>query len=190
MAKRVMEISLALTFAALLFASRASAQSSTCTAAIVSLAPCLGYITGNSSTPSSSCCTQLAGVVQSQAQCLCALLNGSASSFGLSINQTQATALPGACKVQTPPVSQCNAAAPAEAPPAAPTTPATVPATPAAPSTPARPSTPSVPRVPSGKGSNDVPTGESSSSYRSTASMMLPTLSFLALCASSLAPLI
>ncbi|KAJ6796904.1 non-specific lipid-transfer protein-like protein [Iris pallida] len=191
MASRVMEISLALALVSVLFAHHASAQPATCTTAIVSLAPCLGYITGNSSTPSSSCCTQLDSVVKTQAQCLCTLLNGGASSFGLSINQTQALALPGACKVQTPPLSQCNAAAPAQSPTATPDTPAAVPSAPTTPSTPAgsspaAPSTPPVPKVPSGKGSNAVPTAESSdgSSYISTSSMMFSTL-FLVLCISS-----
>ncbi|THU73968.1 hypothetical protein C4D60_Mb04t28420 [Musa balbisiana] len=85
----------------------ASAQSG-CTAVILGLAPCLSYITGNSSTPSSSCCTQLARVVKSRPACLCSVLNGGASSLGITINQTRALAMPGACKVQTPPVSACS----------------------------------------------------------------------------------
>ncbi|XP_021774356.1 non-specific lipid-transfer protein-like protein At2g13820 [Chenopodium quinoa] len=81
-----------------------------CTSAIVGLAPCLNYISGSSSAPSSSCCSQLSSVVKSQPQCLCQVLNGGASNFGVTINQTQALALPSACNVQTPPVSKCNAA--------------------------------------------------------------------------------
>ncbi|KAG1347748.1 non-specific lipid transfer protein GPI-anchored 2 [Cocos nucifera] len=151
MAPTANKIGLALALMSMLLA-HASAQSG-CTTVIVSLAPCLNYITGNSSTPSPSCCSQLASIVQSQPRCLCTVLNGGASSLGITINQTRALALPGACKVQTPPVSQCNAvgsgpaAAPAESP-KAPTTPAT----PSTPSTPANPSpeTPSTPSVPSG----------------------------------------
>ncbi|KAI4345657.1 hypothetical protein L6164_012757 [Bauhinia variegata] len=95
----------------------AAAQSGDCTNTLVSLSPCLNYITGNSSTPSSSCCSQLSAVVRSQPQCLCQVLGGGGSSLGININQTQALALPGACNVQTPPVSQCNAAAtPADSP--------------------------------------------------------------------------
>ncbi|OMP01436.1 Plant lipid transfer protein/Par allergen [Corchorus olitorius] len=90
----------------------ATAQSG-CSSALMGLAPCLNYITGNSTTPSSSCCSQLSSVVQSQPQCLCSALNGGGSSFGITINQTQALSLPGACKVQTPPVSQCTNAPPA-----------------------------------------------------------------------------
>ncbi|KAL8214241.1 hypothetical protein R6Q57_003690 [Mikania cordata] len=84
------------------------AQSSGCTSVLISLSPCLNYISGNTSTPSSGCCTQLASVVQSQPQCLCQVLNGGGSSLGLNINQTQALELPNACNVQTPPTSQCN----------------------------------------------------------------------------------
>ncbi|KAJ8899332.1 hypothetical protein K2173_018306 [Erythroxylum novogranatense] len=113
-ASKNMEIVIALAAIASLFAG-AMAQSS-CTNAIISLSPCLNYITGNSSTPSSGCCSQLASVVQSEPQCLCQVLNGGASSFGLNINQTQALALPNACNVQTPPVSRCNATSPVGSP--------------------------------------------------------------------------
>lgn len=85
----------------------ARAQSS-CTSVLLSLAPCLNYVTGASSSPSPSCCSQLANVVQSQPQCLCAALSGGGSSLGISINQTLALQLPKACNVQTPPVSECN----------------------------------------------------------------------------------
>ncbi|KAK9057319.1 hypothetical protein SSX86_022154 [Deinandra increscens subsp. villosa] len=87
----------------------AMAQSG-CTNALLGMSSCLNYITGNTSTPSSSCCSQLGNVVQAQPQCLCQVLNGGGVSLGLSINQTLALALPGACNVQTPPISQCNAA--------------------------------------------------------------------------------
>lgn len=106
MAHGEMKMGLVLVVMAMLYAG-AAAQSS-CTNVIVSLSPCLNYITGNSSTPSSGCCSQLASVVRSQPQCLCQVLGGGGSSMGININQTQALALPGACKVQTPPISQCN----------------------------------------------------------------------------------
>ncbi|XP_042517495.1 non-specific lipid transfer protein GPI-anchored 5-like [Macadamia integrifolia] len=117
MARRAMEImGLVAVLMAMLWAG-ASAQSS-CTNALVSMSPCLNYITGNTSTPSSSCCSQLASVVSSQPQCLCQVLNGGGSSLGININQTQALALPDACNVQTPPVSKCNAAAASPSSPA------------------------------------------------------------------------
>ncbi|KAE8714598.1 Non-specific lipid-transfer protein isoform 2 [Hibiscus syriacus] len=92
----------------------ATAQSG-CTNVLIGLSPCLNYITGTSSTPSQQCCTQLASVVRSSPQCLCQVLNGGASSLGITSNQTQALTLPGSCNVQTPPVSLCNAASPAPA---------------------------------------------------------------------------
>ncbi|KAL6338270.1 hypothetical protein AAG906_018538 [Vitis piasezkii] len=106
------------------------------------MAPCLNYITGNPSAPSSSCCSQLASIIQSQPQCLCLVLNGSGALLGITVNQTLAVALPGACSVQTPPVSQCNAAS-------GPTTSATSPG-----SSPADSSaeTPEVPTTPSESG--------------------------------------
>ncbi|KAK3042179.1 hypothetical protein RJ639_001299 [Escallonia herrerae] len=95
MAGQGIEMGLVLVLVTMLWTG-AAAQS--CTNVIISMSPCLNYISGNSSTPSSGCCTQLATVVKSQPQCLCQVLNGGGSSLGLNINQTQALALPGACK--------------------------------------------------------------------------------------------
>ncbi|XP_076887010.1 non-specific lipid transfer protein GPI-anchored 5-like [Bidens hawaiensis] len=135
---------LVITMAALYGGSMA--QSSGCTSALISLSPCLNYISGNTSTPSSGCCTQLSSVVQSEPQCLCQVLNGGGSSLGLNINQTQALELPKACNVQTPPTSRCNAASPTDSPSG--TTPT------------------SSPGSPSGKGSetNTVPSTDNGSS--------------------------
>lgn len=106
MASRGLEMSLILVLVATLLGGAAAQLG--CTSALISLSPCLNYISGNSSSPSSSCCSQLSNVVQSSPQCLCSVLNGGGSSLGITINQTLALALPGACNVQTPPVSQCN----------------------------------------------------------------------------------
>ncbi|XP_044484120.1 non-specific lipid transfer protein GPI-anchored 5-like [Mangifera indica] len=111
-----------------IFWAGARAQSS-CTSVLISLSPCLNYITGNSSTPSAQCCTQLASVVRSSPQCLCEVLNGGGSSLGINVNQSQALALPSNCNVQTPPISSCNAASPANAPAGSPESPSTVPGT-------------------------------------------------------------
>ncbi|XP_078180498.1 non-specific lipid transfer protein GPI-anchored 5-like [Carex rostrata] len=101
---------LATIFITTLFAISTNAQSSSsCTSALLGLSPCLNYIGGNDTTPSGSCCSQLGSVVKSEPQCLCSVLNGgSSSSLGVTINQTRALALPGACKVQTPSASKCN----------------------------------------------------------------------------------
>ncbi|PON94937.1 Lipid transfer protein/Par allergen [Trema orientale] len=108
MAFKSVELGLALVLMVVLL-GRATAQS-TCSNALMNLAPCLNYITGNSSNPSSNCCSGLSGVVQSSPQCLCSALNGGAASLGITVNQTLALSLPGACKVNTPPLSQCKAA--------------------------------------------------------------------------------
>ncbi|CAI9785679.1 unnamed protein product [Fraxinus pennsylvanica] len=129
-----------------------------CTTALVGLSPCLNYVSGNSSTPSSSCCSQLSSVVKSQPQCLCSLLNGGgASSLGITINQTLALALPKVCNVQTPPVSRCTDANGGTTSAA---TPASSPAESPADSfgeTPDVPTMPSDSDIPSGTGSKTVP---------------------------------
>ncbi|KAK3126503.1 hypothetical protein QOZ80_7AG0557640 [Eleusine coracana subsp. coracana] len=109
----------------------ASAQSpspsSSCTSVLVSLSPCLNYISGNESTAPASCCTQLGKVVQSDPQCLCVALNADTAALGLNVNRTRALGLPDECKVKTPPVSDCKkagAGAPATSPAAGDTTPA------------------------------------------------------------------
>ncbi|KAJ9541559.1 hypothetical protein OSB04_028065 [Centaurea solstitialis] len=132
-------------------------SSSGCTNVIISMSPCLNYITGNSSNPSSGCCTQLASVVRSQPQCLCEVLNGGGSSLGLNINQAQALELPKACNVQTPPTSECKAASPGSSP----TTPSSSPNNPSG----------------SGRGSNTVPsTDNGSSDAVSTSLAVIPLL--------------
>ncbi|KAF8659315.1 hypothetical protein HU200_058516 [Digitaria exilis] len=98
----------------------ASAQSG-CTTTLISLYPCLNYISGNVSTPPSSCCTQLATVVQSNPKCLCAALSGDSSTSlgGVTIDKNRALALPQACNVKTPPASKCNSAGGGNSPSAA-----------------------------------------------------------------------
>ncbi|KAL4366997.1 hypothetical protein GQ457_05G002790 [Hibiscus cannabinus] len=121
MASRGFQTGLILVLMGMLWAG-ANAQS--CTTALTSLSPCLNYVTGNSSTPSSSCCSQLKNIVQSSPQCLCTVLNGGAS-LGITINQTLALQLPGTCQVQTPSISQCTnggtSGTPATPPAASPT---------------------------------------------------------------------
>ncbi|RWW26765.1 hypothetical protein GW17_00008838 [Ensete ventricosum] len=107
MDQKAFEAGVALAVMATMLSALASAQSG-CTAAIVSLAPCLSYIAGNTSTASSSCCSQLASVVRSQPACLCLVVNVGAFSFGVTVNRTRALAMPAACKVQTPPISNCG----------------------------------------------------------------------------------
>ncbi|KVI08299.1 non-specific lipid-transfer protein-like protein At2g13820 [Cynara cardunculus var. scolymus] len=142
-------------------------SSSGCTNVIISMSPCLNYITGNSSTPSSGCCTQLASVVRSQPKCLCEVLNGGGSSLGLNINQAQALELPKACNVQTPPTSECNASSPGNSPTTTPSS-----------SSPNNPSD-------TGRGSNSVPSTNDGSS--DAVSIRLATIPLLSLIVSAYA---
>ncbi|KAG6530041.1 non-specific lipid transfer protein GPI-anchored 5-like [Zingiber officinale] len=158
---------------AVLLGTAAAQSSAGCTSAIIGLAPCLNYITGNATAPSPACCSQLATVVQSQPECLCSVLNGGGSSFGVTVNQTRALAMPGACKVQTPPVSECNAGAKSPTP---------SPATPEAPAdpAPATPSTISPPRTEGGsKATPATPaTASDAVANKSPATLMLSIFFF------------
>ncbi|KAJ6796614.1 non-specific lipid-transfer protein-like protein [Iris pallida] len=155
MAQGRLEMCLALVLMTAMWVETSAQPNPNCMPAITSLSPCLGFITGNSSTPSTSCCTQLASVVQTQAQCLCTVLNG-APQLPFVVNQTQALTLPGACNIQTPPLSQCNAASGSAPPAPAPTSTETPTAATTAPS----PST-STPSVPSGTTTPATPSAPS-----------------------------
>ncbi|XP_068339885.1 non-specific lipid transfer protein GPI-anchored 15-like isoform X1 [Pyrus communis] len=200
MAFKGIEMVLALVLGSMLL-SGAMAQLS-CTSTITSLAPCLNFVTGSSANPSSSCCSQLSNVVQSSPQCLCSLVNG-ASSLGITINQTLALSLPGACKVQTPPPSRCQGAngpstsSGANGPSTSSSTPpASSPAassneTPSEASTPEASISPSASDIPSssGGGSKTVPSSNGNTSDGSTSRTPLHFVLFLVFvmsCASSL----
>ena len=105
MAVRGIEVVLAMSLVVALCGAAVVNAESNCTSVLVRLAPCLDYVTGNSSKPSPPCCTQLGDSVMSQPQCLCEVLHGGAAAFGIKLNQTQVEPLPSACKVQNPP---CN----------------------------------------------------------------------------------
>ncbi|MBA0617652.1 hypothetical protein Godav_027079 [Gossypium davidsonii] len=171
MASRGVEMGLILVLMTMVWAG-ANAQS--CTTALTGLSPCLNYITGNSSTPSSTCCSQLKTVVQLSPQCLCSVLNNGAS-LGITINQTLATQLPGACQVQTPPISQCNGGTPGT--PSA-GSPAGSPSD-SSDDTPGGAITPSASDIPSGTGSKTVPSIDGGSSGASIEKASLHLVFFL-----------
>ncbi|XP_066389500.1 non-specific lipid transfer protein GPI-anchored 5-like isoform X1 [Miscanthus floridulus] len=98
--------SLVVVLVALAF-SRAAAQGNGCSSVMMTLSPCMDFISSKAPEPGISCCSVLAGVVQTDPRCLCMVLDGTATSFGISINQTRAMELPGVCKVKAPPISQC-----------------------------------------------------------------------------------
>ncbi|CAB4291672.1 unnamed protein product [Prunus armeniaca] len=188
MAFKGIEMALALVLGSMLLGG-AMAQSG-CTTALASLAPCLSYVTGNSSNPSSSCCSQLSNVVQSSPQCLCSLINGGGSSLGITINRTLALSLPSACKVQTPPASQCQGANGPSTPPASSSADPSN-QTPSDASTPEAAISPSASDIPSasGEGSKTVPSTNGNTSDGSNIKAPLhfvPLLLFVISCASTL----
>ncbi|XP_047333507.1 non-specific lipid transfer protein GPI-anchored 5-like [Impatiens glandulifera] len=153
----IQRIEMILVVSAMLCITGVMAQSSSCTTVLISLSPCLNYLSKNSSTPSSSCCSQLGTVVRTSPQCLCEALNGGGSSSGLNIDQTRAVALPGACNVQTPPLSSCNVGSPANSPAGSPG---------------------NQNRVPSDSGSKTIP----NSTNNGSSSKMAISLLFVAIC--------
>ncbi|KAH0738500.1 hypothetical protein KY290_037205 [Solanum tuberosum] len=101
----------ALALLLLSFLLHVSSQSEDCQQVIVGLAPCLQYIQGNATTPSSGCCTQLATIVKTRPRCVCHVFSG------VNVNQTLAMALPKACNVHnTPSLTLCQATSPAGSP--------------------------------------------------------------------------
>uniref|UniRef100_A0A1D1YWM7 Non-specific lipid-transfer protein-like protein At2g13820 n=1 Tax=Anthurium amnicola TaxID=1678845 RepID=A0A1D1YWM7_9ARAE len=139
--------------------SWASAQQG-CAATMVNLMPCLSFITGSMSAPPAACCSQLDTIVQTQRECLCAVLTNGGP-FNIPVNQTQALALPGSCNIKAAPLSDCNAAAMTPPGPASPATPSTVGDAPS-PSTSFPtlvPSSTSMENTPAGIGSKTVPGG-------------------------------
>ncbi|XP_039139851.1 non-specific lipid transfer protein GPI-anchored 19-like isoform X2 [Dioscorea cayenensis subsp. rotundata] len=123
-----------------------------------SLSSCMSYIMGNATAPSPLCCSNLADVIQTQARCLCTVLNSGAAQLGIPVNQTQALTLPGVCSVTVPALSQCNAAAGTTQGAQVPTSSAIPLAPPASVGTasPSTPTNPSVTDIPNGKTSQGV----------------------------------
>ncbi|EYU41466.1 hypothetical protein ABFS82_07G033800 [Erythranthe guttata] len=109
MAPKGIEVGVLIIFTVALLSARATAQSG-CTSVLISMASCLNYVSGSAASPSPSCCSALDNVVKTQPRCLCAIVNGGGGgSVGVNINQTLALGLPSACKVETPPISRCDA---------------------------------------------------------------------------------
>ncbi|CAN6322325.1 unnamed protein product [Urochloa humidicola] len=125
---------LGIAVAAALLACRCAAQpplGSGCMPEMVRLSPCMDYLSGNATTPDGpSCCSVLSGMLRSSPGCLCVLLGGTAASLGVAVDGARVQQLPGACKVQGPPASRCNAVGAPMPSPAAPGT--TAPEAPAA----------------------------------------------------------
>ncbi|KAF8703697.1 hypothetical protein HU200_031779 [Digitaria exilis] len=82
-----------------------------CMNSLLNMSDCLTYVTQGSTArqPDAPCCPELAGMVGSNPICLCELLSGAADSYGIAVDYGRALALPGICRVATPPVSTCTA---------------------------------------------------------------------------------
>ncbi|KAF3623813.1 hypothetical protein T459_16701 [Capsicum annuum] len=108
MADHRYEMSLAVIVFAVIWTGAIAQESNDCTNVLITMFPCLNYITDSSVLQISGCCTQLSTVVNEKPECLCQVLNGDNSDLGLNINPSEASALTTACKVQTPSASRCN----------------------------------------------------------------------------------
>ncbi|TVU19930.1 hypothetical protein EJB05_36112, partial [Eragrostis curvula] len=84
---------------------------SACLNALLNMSDCLTFVEKGSTArrPDAPCCPELAGLVGSNPVCLCELLSGAADSYGIAVDYDRALALPGICRVSTPPVSTCAA---------------------------------------------------------------------------------
>ncbi|KAG8068250.1 hypothetical protein GUJ93_ZPchr0005g15781 [Zizania palustris] len=82
-----------------------------CLNALLNMSDCLTYVQNGSTArrPDKPCCPELAGLVDSNPVCLCELLSGAGDSYGIAVDYSRALALPGICRVSTPPVSTCAA---------------------------------------------------------------------------------
>ncbi|KAL6616267.1 hypothetical protein ACP70R_038537 [Stipagrostis hirtigluma subsp. patula] len=82
-----------------------------CMNSVLNMSDCLTYVTAGSTArqPDKPCCPEFAGLLESNPVCLCQLLAGGAESYGVSVDYKRALALPGICRLTTPPVSACAA---------------------------------------------------------------------------------
>ncbi|KAF3330647.1 Non-specific lipid transfer protein GPI-anchored 2 [Carex littledalei] len=89
--------------------SPASSVSSECVTVLFNLTDCLTYVEAGSNTtkPDKPCCPELAGLIESNPICLCEMLAGAAESYGISVDNERALALPKICHISTPPLSTC-----------------------------------------------------------------------------------
>ncbi|KAF6985237.1 hypothetical protein CFC21_003133 [Triticum aestivum] len=89
----------------------AAGLSAACLNSLLNMTDCLPYVQAGSKAraPDKPCCPELAGMVGSNPVCLCELLSGAADSLGIAVDYARALALPGVCRVATPPLSTCAA---------------------------------------------------------------------------------
>ncbi|KAK4476887.1 hypothetical protein RD792_016051 [Penstemon davidsonii] len=80
-----------------------------CSSLVLTMADCLSFVTEGSTTttPEGTCCSGLKTVLKTDAECLCETFRNSAQ-LGVTLNMTKALALPSACHVSAPSVSNCG----------------------------------------------------------------------------------
>ncbi|CAN4110594.1 unnamed protein product [Withania somnifera] len=90
-----------------------------CNNLVLNLADCLSFVTNGSTQkkPEGTCCSGLKMVLKTDAECLCEGFKNSAQ-LGVVLNVTKAMALPAACHVSAPSVSNCGLSADIGAAPA------------------------------------------------------------------------
>ncbi|KAG1333997.1 hypothetical protein COCNU_03G001160 [Cocos nucifera] len=83
-----------------------SSPSNLSVCAVANLSPCRSFIMGVASRPSALCCKRLVVAMRSaNPNCLCSILRDGFSS--VAVNEAQALALAGACKLRPHPVRRC-----------------------------------------------------------------------------------
>ncbi|KAL6494562.1 hypothetical protein OROGR_031362 [Orobanche gracilis] len=92
----------------ILAAHSAPAPSVDCSSLVLNMADCLSYVTEGSTAkkPEGTCCSGLKTVLKTDAKCICETFRNSAQ-LGVTLNLTKALALPAACHVHAPDVSNC-----------------------------------------------------------------------------------
>ena len=79
-----------------------------CMPELVSLNPCMDYMSGNATAPDGPCCSAVSGMLRASPSCLCMVVGGTAATLGVAVDGDRALRLPAACQVQAPPASQCD----------------------------------------------------------------------------------
>lgn len=79
-----------------------------CGNALVGLAPCLEYVTGDAKAPTPDCCKGLQQVIAKSPKCLCILIKDrNDPKLGFKINAPKALTLPTTCKTTAVNTSEC-----------------------------------------------------------------------------------
>ncbi|XP_016461297.1 non-specific lipid transfer protein GPI-anchored 31-like [Nicotiana tabacum] len=100
-----------------------------CSTIVMDMIPCLKFLEAdsNDTKPDVSCCSGFKQVLNTDPDCICVAL-ATSSSFGITVNMTQAAVLPSDCSVSAPPLTNCNSTTTPSASPVNPPTTANPPA--------------------------------------------------------------